>query len=426
MARSLGRWLHEPSLFTATGASPRRRASSRRRSCASPRSDSCVLHHSTRNGSTSCRSKAGSEAGTRSVDSAITGVQSLRMFARRSRRSSRRMRDAAVPTRNTMLAARAPAPTESATAGSASKGVAKAKTSSGAAIEGSLLVGAELPRQRPCRRNPVTSVDVQRAHIGGENARGRDVFDLPAPGRRDADATALLRVVIVEADAMRGRGARAFRLAVVQVVERARAAEVAFQTGADHARARRREFAFAHAARGDPAGVELQRELAEERSLGKHMVLGARVSLDVAGQALGKRLVVRRFDLRVLEIETLDLAQRPIERLARREGVRRLDIGAFPVGVVIGQSFVADARFRLERKRAASPRESDDCDASLHVFTSRRTHARSSSGSKGLAMYSFAPASRLRATSLSCVLAVSTMTGTACHPGVPRMSLRSS
>src|SRR3954470_8553445 len=286
MARSLRRWLQEPSIFTATGASPRRRASSRRRSCTSPRSNSCVLHQSTRNGSASCRSKAGSDAGMRSVHSASTGVQSLRMFDRRSRRSSRRMRDAAVATRNTMLAARAPAPTESATAGSASKGVANAKTSSGAAIERSLLVRAELPRQCPCRRYPVASVDVQRAHIGGENARGRDVFNLPAPGRRDADATALLRVVMVEPDAMRRRRARAFRLAVVQVVERARAAEIAFETGADHARARRREFAFAHAARSDPAGVELERELAKERSLGKHVVLGACVPLDVARQAL--------------------------------------------------------------------------------------------------------------------------------------------
>src|SRR5207253_154912 len=155
---------------------------------------------------------------------------------------------------------------------------------------------------------PVAPVDVQRAHIGGEDAGGRDVFNLPAPGRRYADATALLRVVMIEPDPMRRRGARVFRLAVVQGVKRAGAAEVAFETGADHPRARCRVFAFAHTARGDPAGVELERELAEERSLGKHVVLGACVSLDVARQALRKRLVVRRFDLRVLEVETLDLA----------------------------------------------------------------------------------------------------------------------
>ena len=114
------------------------------------------------------------------------------------------------------------------------------------------------------------------------------------------------------------------------------------------------------------------------------MVIGTRVSLDVSDKTPSERVVIPRLNLRIPEIEALDLAQRAVQRLARRETVRSLEIDALPIGVVVRHALVADTRFALQCQGAAKPREREESEASLHVFTSRRTRARSSSGSKGL------------------------------------------
>src|SRR4051812_40016271 len=131
------------------------------------------------------------------------------------------------------VAASAPTPAESATVTNGSEVASKAKPEAGSRVQVALLLALSLPAQRPGGRQPVPTIQGDGAYVGSDDARrGADVLHFAPPGHARANP-ALLAVVVVQAEAVRAGRRRALRLAVVDRVKQAIAAEVAFQPCAE-------------------------------------------------------------------------------------------------------------------------------------------------------------------------------------------------
>src|SRR5262249_5262620 len=107
-------------------------------------------------------------------------------------------------------------------------------------------------------------------------------------------------------------------------------------------------------------------------------------------QRLREGMRVARRHLAVAQAEALGRAHAAVERLVRREGMRRLEVLALPVGPVAAQVLAREPGLDL---RESILRVQDDGRAqqqgggdASHFFSSRRTRARSSSGLKGFTM----------------------------------------
>src|SRR5947209_1512942 len=100
---------------------------------------------------------------------------------------------------------------------------------------------------------------------------------------------------------------------------------------------------------------------------------------------LGERVVIASGDLGIAEVEAFSLANEAIQRLPFGQIMRGFQVDALPVGLVVGQVFLREAAFHLER-RCAAGHEGEEEKRAPHFFSRRRMRARSSSGLKGFTM----------------------------------------
>src|SRR3954467_14617499 len=101
------------------------------------------------------------------------------------------------------------------------------------------------------------------------------------------------------------------------------------------------------------------------------MVLRTEATLDERGPSGVERMVIAGCKLRVPEIEPLGFPQLAVKGLARREFLRRLDVGALPVRPALVGALVAQAPLHIECQRR-SRCEGKEEEGAPHFFTRRR------------------------------------------------------